>query len=86
MRFLDGFKTALGIIGLVVVGLADAQVLPLLPERSRPYVTGAAAMLTVLGLVHKLEKAQDRKRDDAMHAKVMERLREDAEKDGREEL
>lgn len=57
MRFLNGVKTLLGLVGLVLVALSDTDVLPLLPRDLQPYITGAAALMTALGLVHKVEKA-----------------------------
>lgn len=85
MRFLDGFKTVIGVVGLFVVALSDASVLPLLPERSRPYVTGAAATFLALGLMHKAEKARDRRDARIMHENVMRRVREEAKRDGSED-
>lgn len=61
MKFLNGFKTIIGAVGLAVVALADASVIVLVPEKARPYITGAAAMLTALGLIHKKEKADEKK-------------------------
>lgn len=54
MKFLDGFKTVLGAVGLVVVALNDS--IHLLPETWRPYVAGASVVLTALGVAHKVEK------------------------------
>lgn len=58
-RFLNGFKTALGVLGLAVVALADHSTIVLLPTTWRPYVVGASAILTALGLAHKVEKKVD---------------------------
>ncbi len=55
-RFLNGFKTVLGTLGLAVVYLSDHSTIVLLPENWRPYIAGASAVLTALGLVHKVEK------------------------------
>ena len=45
MRFLDGWKTALGILGALTVWLSDPVVLARLPSEWRAVVLGAAAML-----------------------------------------
>lgn len=57
MRFLNGFKTILGGLGLVVVALNDS--VHALPDNWRPYIAGASAVLTALGLIHKVEKHTD---------------------------
>ncbi|GMV11575.1 MAG: hypothetical protein AMXMBFR55_33090 [Gemmatimonadota bacterium] len=59
MRFLNGFKTALGGLGLLVTALNDS--LHVLPDTWRPYVVGASAVLTALGVIHKAEKRQESK-------------------------
>lgn len=58
MRFLNGFKTALGVLGLAVTALAEADILVLLPAPWRPYVIGGSVVLTALGVSHKVEKAK----------------------------
>lgn len=58
MKFLDGFKTALGTLGLALVVLSDATTIQIFPLKWQPYITGAAGLLLALGLVHKVEKAQ----------------------------
>lgn len=58
MRFLNGFKTALGVAGLVVVALSQANVVTVLPPQWQPYVIGGGAVLTALGIIHKVEKAR----------------------------
>lgn len=64
MKVLNGFKTLLGAVGLVVVALNDS--VHLLPEAWRPYITGAAVVLTALGIAHKVEKrAQAQEASDA---------------------
>lgn len=60
MRFLDGFKTVLGAIGVVVTVVAP-KIGPELVEGALGAVnlmaTGAFSLLTVLGIIHKVEKA-----------------------------
>jgi hypothetical protein len=58
MKWLNGLKTALGTVGLAVVALND--VVHVLPEAWRPYIAGASAVLTALGLAHKVEKRRER--------------------------
>lgn len=57
MRFLNGFKTVVGALGLAVVALND--VVHVLPANWRPYIVGASAVLTALGVIHKAEKKRD---------------------------
>ena len=54
MKFLNGFKTVLGAVGLAVVALND--VVHVLPENWRAPIAAASAVLTALGVVHKVEK------------------------------
>lgn len=56
MKFLNGYKTAIGIVALLVATLAEN--VETLPPAWVPYVQGAAALLTVLGLAHKVEKGK----------------------------
>jgi len=56
MQWLNGYKTYLGLLALVVSALADN--LHLLPPAWVPYVQGAAALLAALGVAHKVEKAR----------------------------
>lgn len=56
MKFLNGFKTVIGLIGLGLVAISQSDAMVLIPPPAQPYVAGAAALLTALGLVHKIEK------------------------------
>lgn len=56
MKVLNGKKTYLGIIGLILVALSEEKVVVLLPEWLRPYVVGAASVFVTLGLAHRVEK------------------------------
>lgn len=62
MRFLDGFKTIIGAVGMVVVTVfpkvAPAVVTGAV-EAVTTIATGAFGLLTVLGVIHKVEKAKD---------------------------
>lgn len=60
MRFLNGFKTALGALGLAVYYIND-NLIHLIPEPWPAYVAGASAVLTTLGVVHKVEKVRAEK-------------------------
>lgn len=61
MKFLNGLKTAIGLIGGAVVALND--VVHVLPAAWRPFVAGGSAVLLALGLAHKAEKAAEKKAD-----------------------
>lgn len=61
MQWLNGYKTYLGLLALVVTTLAEN--LHLVPPAWVPYVQGAAALLTALGLAHKVEKAKGAARE-----------------------
>lgn len=58
MKFLNGWKTITGAIGLVVGLVSQREVVVLLPVAWQPYVIGGAAVLTALGVAHKVEKAK----------------------------
>lgn len=62
MKFLDGFKTVLGAVG-VVVSVVAPKVAPALIvgaiESINNMAVGAFSLLTILGIVHKVEKSQD---------------------------
>lgn len=80
MKFLNGFKSIIGGVGLLVVALNEQS--HLLPETWRPYVAGASALLLALGLVHKAEKKIEAKKDAQFHEEIMQRLRDEAERNG----
>ena len=80
MKFLNGFKTIIGSVGVLVVALNDQA--HLLPESWRPWVGGASAILLALGVVHKAEKVVEAKRDAKFHNQIMQRLRDGTERDG----
>lgn len=56
MRFLNGLKTVLGVVGAVLVALSDPAILGELPREWRLVVLGASAALAAVGLIHKGEK------------------------------
>lgn len=62
MRFLDGLKTIVGLLGLALVALNQQGVIDVVPTGWRPYIVGGATVLTTLGVVHKAEKRADRRR------------------------
>ena len=61
MKFLDGFKTIIGLVG-TALAIVVPHVAPQVQE-SIPHVIGIAqgafGLLTVLGVIHKVEKAND---------------------------
>lgn len=59
MKFLDGWKTVLGVAGCVLtVALPRAQpgVIGGILDNANNAVVGVFGLLTVLGIVHKVEK------------------------------
>lgn len=61
MKFLNGWKTVLGIAGSVitiVLPKVDPAVLGGALNDANNVVTGAFGLLTLLGIVHKVEKAR----------------------------
>lgn len=60
MKFLDGFKTVIGLLG-TTVAVVVPQIAPQVQE-AMPHVIGVAqgafGLLGVLGIIHKVEKAR----------------------------
>ena len=63
MKFLDGFKTLIGLVGTVVAVVLPRVapgVVQAVGEAAVQVATGAFAMLAALGLIHKGEKARNK--------------------------
>lgn len=61
MKFLNGWKTILGVagtLGAIVFPHVDPGVLGGALDNANNVVTGAFGLLTVLGIIHKAEKAK----------------------------
>lgn len=59
MKFLNGFKTVIGVIGSVVLVLAprvSADVVQAVGDQAYGVAQGIFGLLTVLGIIHKVEK------------------------------
>lgn len=64
MKFLDGFKTIIGMVGSLAVVLSPS-IAPDLVDKVGTHVVGIAegafGLLAALGLIHKAEKAKAKK-------------------------
>lgn len=59
MKFLNGFKTVIGVIGSVVLVLAprvSADVVQAVGDQVYGVAQGIFGLLTILGIIHKVEK------------------------------
>lgn len=64
MKFLNGFKTILGLIGTVVTVVIPAisgDVVAAVGEQVLGIAQGVFGLLAALGVIHKVEKAQAKK-------------------------
>lgn len=61
MKFLDGFKTILGLVGMavsVIVPKVTPDVITAIGDHTVAVAQGVFGLLTVLGIIHKREKAK----------------------------
>lgn len=61
MKFLDGWKTVIGLVGTVVTILVpklDPSLVSGISDHATGIVQGVFGLLTVLGIIHKKEKAK----------------------------
>jgi hypothetical protein len=66
MKFLDGFKTVLGALGTVALILfpkLNPTMIGEVSEHLYGIVQGAFALLTLFGVIHKIEKALGKGRE-----------------------
>lgn len=59
MKFLDGFKTVIGLAGSVVLVLApkvDPNVIATVGDHAYGIAQGVFGLLTIFGAIHKAEK------------------------------
>lgn len=64
MKFLDGWKTVIGLVGTVVTILVpklDPNLVTGIGEHATGIVQGVFGLLAVLGIVHKTEKMSAKK-------------------------
>jgi hypothetical protein len=60
MKFLNGWKTIIGVIGTVATVLVpklDPAIIPAIGDHAVGLIQGAFGLLTALGIIHKVEKA-----------------------------
>jgi hypothetical protein len=61
MKFLDGLKTVIGVIGTVasvLIPKVTPDVVNVVGDHTMAIAQGVFGLLTVLGIIHKVEKAR----------------------------